>query len=497
MRMEHPLLRRTLTAATILAAVLCGAAARADETKETLPPGARLVKIEAQPASIALANPFQYAQVVLTGVLDTGERIDVTRMAELDKPANVKVSPTVLVRPTADGDGVLKFTLAGQTAVIPVKVTGQKDKYEVSFIRDVMPTMSRVGCNAGTCHGSANGKNGFKLSLRGYDPILDHRSLTDDLEGRRFNRAAPDTSLMLLKPSGEVPHVGGALMHPGEPDYELLRLWIAQGVKLDVNSPRVAKIEVFPKGCVIPLPGMKQQMAVYATFTDGKVRDVTAEAFLDSSNNEVASVSRQGTATAIRRGESTVLARYEGSYAASSIVVMGDRSGYGWKDVEAYNYIDTLVYDKLRLVKELPSGVCTDAEFIRRVTLDLTGLPPQPDQVRAFLADARPQRVKRDELVDKLIGSPEYVDYWTNKWSDLLDVNPQVPRRAGSEGLPRLDPQGRRRQHALRPVRPRHPDGVGVEPRQPAGQLLQDPPRAGRGDGEHDAAVPGRALQLQ
>ncbi len=425
MRMEHRLLKRTLTAAAVLAAALCCTTARADETKETLPPGAHLVKIEAQPARIVLANPFQYAQVVLTGVLDTGERIDVTRMAELNKPANVKVSPAVLVRPTADGDGVLKFSLAGQTAAIPVKVTGQKDKYEVSFIRDVMPTMSRVGCNAGTCHGSAKGKNGFKLSLRGYDPVLDHRSLTDDLEGRRFNRAAPDTSLMLLKPSGEVPHVGGALMHPGEPDYELLRLWIAQGVKLDVNSPRVAKIEVFPKGCVIPLPQMKQQMAVYATYTDGTVRDVTAEAFLDSSNNEVALVNRQGTAAAIRRGESTVLARYEGAYAASGVVVMGDRSGYGWKDVEAYNDIDNLVYDKLRLVKELPSGVCTDAEFIRRVYLDLTGLPPQPDQVRAFLADARPQRVKRDELVDKLIGSPEYVDYWTNKWSDLLDVNPK------------------------------------------------------------------------
>ncbi len=429
MRIDRRLLGLALTAA----AALCCAAARADDARETLPPGAKLVKIEAQPASIALTTPFQYAQVVLTGVLDTGERIDVTRMADVEKPANVKVSQSVLVRPAADGDGVLKFTLAGQAAAIPVKVTGLKDKYEVSFIRDVMPTMSRVGCNAGTCHGSANGKNGFKLSLRGYDPVLDHRSLTDDLEGRRFNRAAPDTSLMLLKPSGEVPHVGGALMQPGEPYYELLRLWIAQGVKLDGNSPRVAKLEVFPKSSVIPLPQMKQQMAVYATFTDGKVRDVTAEAFLDSSNNEVALVSRQGTATAIRRGEATVLARYEGAYAASGIVVMGDRTGYGWKDVEAYNYIDGLVYDKLRLVKELPSGVCTDAEFIRRVTLDLTGLPPQPDEVRAFLADARPQRVKRDELVDKLIGSPEYIEYWTNKWSDLLDVNPKFLGGQGAQ----------------------------------------------------------------
>jgi Protein of unknown function (DUF1553)/Protein of unknown function (DUF1549) len=408
------------TFAALVAAALCSTGTRA---AETLPPGAKLVKIEAQPANISLTTPYQYAQVVLTGVLDTGERLDVTRMAQIEKPANLKVSPTVLVRPATDGDGVLKFSLAGQTATIPVKVAGLKDKYEVSFVRDVMPTMSRMGCNAGTCHGSQNGKNGFKLSLRGYDPVLDHRSLTDDLEGRRFNRAAPDASLMLLKPSGGVPHVGGVLYHPGDPPYELLRSWIAQGVKLDLKSPRVTKLEVLPKSPVIPLPKMKQQMSVYATYSDGKVRDVSDEAFLVSSNTEVATVDRQGALTAERRGESTVLARYEGAYSAATLVVMGDRSGYAWKDVPAYNYIDTLVYDKLRLIKEMPGDVCTDAEFLRRVNLDLTGLPPTSDTVRAFLADQRPQRVKRDEVVDKLIGNPEFIEYWTNKWADLLDVN--------------------------------------------------------------------------
>src|SRR5262249_55476010 len=159
-------------------------------------------------------------------------------------------------------------------------------------------------------------KNGFKLSLRGYDQLLDHRALTDDLEGRRFNRAAPDTSLMLLKPSGSVPHVGGVLTKPGEPYYELLRAWIAAGVKLDLNSPRVTSLDIQPKGPVVPLPGMKQQMAVYATYADGQVRDVSAETFLESSNTEVATVDRQGTVTAVRRGEVTVMARYEGAYAA-------------------------------------------------------------------------------------------------------------------------------------------------------------------------------------
>ena len=164
--------------------------------------------------------------------------------------------------------------------------------------------MSKLGCNAGTCHGAQKGKNGFKLSLRGYDPLFDHQALTDDLDGRRFDRASPDHSLMLLKPSGGVAHVGGVLMHPGEPYYETLRSWIADGVKLDLNSPRVKGLEIFPKNPVLPLPEMKQQLAVLATYTDGSVRDVTAEAFIESSNTEVATADKQGLVTrgAPRRG---------------------------------------------------------------------------------------------------------------------------------------------------------------------------------------------------
>src|SRR5207237_2794068 len=128
--------------------------------------------------------------------------------------------------------------------------------------RDVIATMSKMGFKAGNCHGSAEGKNGLKLSLRGYYPLFDHQALTDDLEGRRFNRAAPDTGLMLLKPSGGVPHVGGVLTQPGEPYYELLRAWIADGVKLDLESPRVTSIDLSPKGPVVPRIGMKQQLAV-------------------------------------------------------------------------------------------------------------------------------------------------------------------------------------------------------------------------------------------
>jgi hypothetical protein len=426
-------LRLSLTAALVGACCVLAPAAGA---QEKLPPGAKLAKIEALPDSVTLTNPYAYAQLVLTGQLETGERLDVTRMVQIDKPDNlVRLSPTGQVRPVADGEGVLKVSLDGQSVNVPVKVSGQKEKYQVSFVRDVMPTLSRMGCNAGTCHGAQEGKNGFKLSLRGYDPLHDHRALTDDLEGRRFNRAAPDTSLMLLKPAGGVPHVGGALTKPGEPYYELLRAWIAAGVKLDLDSPRVASLDVRPKGPVVPLPGMKQQMAVYATYGDGRVRDVSAEAFLESSNTEIATVDRQGTVTAVRRGEATVMVRYEGAYTATTLVVMGDRSGFAWQDVPEYNYVDALVFEKLRQVKVLPSDVCTDAEFIRRLYLDLTGLPPGPEQVRAFLNDDRPARVKRDELVDKLVGSPEYVEHWTNKWADLLQVNRKFLGEPGAKAF--------------------------------------------------------------
>ncbi len=402
-------------------AILTTVAARA---QEKLPPGAQIARMEASPAEIMLKHPYDYRQLLITAHLASGEKLDVTRMAPIVAPANlVKVSPVGLVRPSADGKGELTFSLGGQSVKVPVAVIGQKEKFVVNFVRDVMPTMSKLGCNAGTCHGSAEGKNGFKLSLRGYDPQVDYRALTDDLEARRFNRAAPERSLMLLKPSGGIAHTGGVLMQPGDPAYDLLRTWIAEGAQFDPKSPRVAKLDIGPKGPMLPLFGMKQQMTVMATYTDGLVRDVTAEAFVDSSNTEIATVDKAGLVTAVRRGEATVLARYEGSYDASTLIVMGDRSGFAWKEAPQNNYIDGLVYEKLKKMKILPSELCADDEFLRRINLDLTGLPPSSEQVRAFLADSRPTKVKRDEVIDKLIGSPEFIEYWTNKWADLLQVN--------------------------------------------------------------------------
>jgi len=307
---------------------------------------------------------------------------------------------------------------------------------DVNFIRDVNPVLARVGCNQGTCHGAAQGKNGFKLSLRGYDPILDVRSLTDDLAARRVNLASPNDSLMLLKPTGAVPHAGGQLLKPEEPYYRIVRDWIAGGAKLDLSTPRVTGIAIRPINPKVDKPGQTQAFRVTATYSDGTNRDVTNESFVESGNTEIATAApRGGMLTAVRRGEAPVLARYDGAYAATTLTVMGDRCGFTWQAPPAWGRIDELAAAKWHRMQIEPSGLSSDADFLRRVYLDLTGLPPTADEVRAFLKDGREARAKRNELVDCLLCSNAFVEHWTNKWADLLQVNRKF---LGAEGAAAL-----------------------------------------------------------
>ena len=299
------------------------------------------------------------------------------------------------------------------------------------FIQDINPILSKLGCNAGTCHGSLNGRNGFKLSLRGYDAPFDIRSLTDDHASRRVNLASPDDSLMLLKATGAVPHEGGQLVKQDHPYYAKLRAWIAGGAKVNHDVPRVTSIDVTPKNPLLADGGKSQAFKIIATYADGKTRDVTALAFIESGNTEVASV-EGNTVSALRRGEAPILARYEGAYAATILTVMGNRDGFTWETPETWGRIDELVAAKWQTMKIAPSHLCTDEEFVRRVYLDLTGLPPLPEDVRAFLADKRDTKTKRDALVDKLVGSDAFIEHWTNKWSDLLQVNGKFLGRPGA-----------------------------------------------------------------
>jgi hypothetical protein len=402
---------------------------------EKLPDGAKVQSLTVTPATLAFSTPHASAQLLVTAKLADGSTVDATRIATIQAPPTVAVSPAGLVRPKSDGRGDITVSLAGQTQRVAVAVQGMQSKPAVSFVNDVQPVLSKLGCNAGTCHGAQAGKNGFKLSLRGYDPIYDYRALTDDLEGRRFNRAAPERSLMLMKPDGAVPHAGGVLMQPGDANYTIVRDWISQGLKFELNVPKVTSIELSPKNPTIDRIGGMQQFSVIANYTDGSRRDVTSIAFLESSNTEVVTVDKGLVATTLRRGESTMLARYEGAYAASTIVVMGDRSGFAWEPRPVHNPIDKMVDRKLQAIKVNPSDLCDDATFIRRVSLDLTGLPPTPEQVRKFLADDRVTQLKRNDLIDSLIESDAFVDHWTNKWCDLLQVNRKFLGDAGAKAL--------------------------------------------------------------
>ncbi len=436
-------MNRTLPISVFHLCFICGSlllfsvALRADEPSiEKLPTGLKVVAIEAKPAAIELTHKFDYRQVLVTGKLEDGGSVDLTRMASAaEEGGAVTVSADGLVRAKADGNGKLTFSYEGKTVEVHVTVAGVDAPHVVSFVKDVQPALSRMGCNQGTCHGSKDGKLGFKLSLRGYDPLFDHRALTDDIGSRRFNRSAPDQSLMLLKATGSIPHVGGARTNVGEPYYDLVRDWILQGVKLDLKAPRVTKIAVLPLNPVVPLPGMKQQVAVVATYADGSTRDVTREAFIESGNIEVIEANTTGQLTTLRRGEAPVLVRYEGAYAATTIVCMGDRTGFAWEQRPQQNYVDQLVDRKLQAVKSVPSEMCSDGEFVRRVYLDLTGLVPSAQQARDFLNDPRESRVKRDALVDSLVGSREYVEHWTNKWADLLQVNRKFLGEEGAAAL--------------------------------------------------------------
>ncbi|MDA8967745.1 DUF1549 domain-containing protein [bacterium] len=389
-----------------------------------------VAKVLINPSKIEMLSPYDYTQLVVTAVMSDNTTRDITRTADIIIPSWATITTTGVVRAGDNGKGSVSVSYAGITSKIDMTAQGitpakadDPNHGSVDFIRDVGPILSRLGCNQGTCHGAQKGKNGFKLSLRGYDPVYDLRALTDDLAARRINPASPDESLMLRKPLGSSPHQGGVLMSKGDPYHTVLQRWIADGSKLNLESPRVTRIEIFPANPVVQRTDAEQQVRVIAHYENGDQRDVTQEAFIESGNTETASVDKTGLLSAIRRGEAAILARYEGAYAATTLTVMGERDGYEAVAVEQWTDIDKLVADKWQRVKVIPSDVCDDSTFLRRVHLDLTGLPPSSDQVRNFLADKTPTREKRSHVVDELIGSESYIDYWTNKWADLLQVN--------------------------------------------------------------------------
>jgi len=410
--------------AVLLPCVIPAAGERApDKVVPPKPPLPAVRSLRLEPATLTLEDARDSRKVLVFGERTDGGEVDLTGEAKLTAgSATVNVGPDGYLTGKSAGESIVTVAAGGLTAKLVVKVAGV-DEHPVGFVREIQPVLGKTGCNQGTCHGSAKGKNGFKLSLRGYDPDFDYQALVNDLSGRRFNRAAVDESLMLQKPLAEVPHEGRQAIKPGSRYHALLKRWIAEGARFeDVAKARATNITILPATVEIDLPGRQQQFIVLAAYPDGTTRDVTREAILSSNNEEVALV-KDGTLTALRRGEMAVLVRYEGLYSAREVVVMGDRSGYQFAAMPEHNFVDQHVNVKLQRMKINPSDLCTDAEFVRRVHLDLTGQPPTSEKVRAFLADATGSQKKREALVEELIGSPTYAEFWANKFADLLQCN--------------------------------------------------------------------------
>ena len=292
------------------------------------------------------------------------------------------------------------------------------------FENDIEPLLSRHGCNSSGCHGKAEGQGGFKLSVFAFDPGADHSAVVKEGRGRRITPAAPDESLLLRKASGGMPHGGGIRLKADTKDYATLRNWIAAGTPVgDPAAPKLASLRVEPAEKVLGTKAA-QQLRVLAKYTDGRETDVTEHARFQVNHDGLASVNAAGlVTTADTPGEVAVMAAYMGEVGLFRALV--PRPGAGVTETTPeFNFIDGLVGKKLAKLNVAPSGLCADDEFLRRVTLDLSGSLPTADEVRAFLADKSAD--KRAKRVDELLKRPEFADLMAKRWADILRVDRQA-----------------------------------------------------------------------
>lgn len=373
------------------------------------------------PKSFTLAGMHEGRQLLVTAPKPDERGDDLTRSATYStaKPGIVFVGPTGHVRPLARGETTIVVEALGQKREVQVTVEDADENRPLHFVNDIVPLLSRHGCNAGGCHGRASGQNGFKLSLFGFDPAFDYNALVKEARGRRLFPASPDNSLILTKASGKVPHGGGKRLPSESEDYRTLRRWIMQGTPLgDSKAPTLAKLEMVPPQRVLDRQA-EQQVAVLAHYSDGSVRDVTRQAQYQSNEMPVASVEAEGLVrTFDLAGDATIMARYMGQVAVFRALVPLGKAVAKFPDFKANNYIDELAAARWKKLGLVPSDLCTDGEFIRRVTLDLCGRLPTLDETRAFLADTKTD--KRARLIDRLLDDRDYAAFFALRWGSIL-----------------------------------------------------------------------------
>lgn len=378
--------------------------------------------LQVYPQTMVLDSPQASDQLLVFGVDDRGHRRDLTREAiyTTSVAGIIDISSAGRVLPIRDGQTELQIKMGDQTTSVAVEVRGISNPAAISFRSDVIPILSKAGCNAGGCHGKAEGQNGFKLSVFGYDAAADQRAIAWEGRGRRIFPAAPSQSLLLLKATATVPHGGGQKMETGSRWHRVLERWIAEGALLDEQvAHTVVGIAVEPAEVTLAAHG-SQQLRVTARDSQGQSRGVTVEAEYQSNNDVIAAVDRDGLVAATDvPGEAAILVRYLGHVAVCRVT--RPREAGEFTRPPERNFIDQLVWNKLERLRVAPSPPADDATFLRRAFLDVIGTLPTAEESRQFLTDVSAD--KRHRLVAELLDRPEYADYWAQRWSDILQVD--------------------------------------------------------------------------
>ncbi|RMF43049.1 MAG: DUF1549 domain-containing protein [Planctomycetota bacterium] len=383
------------------------------------------------PPEVQLNGAADYQHVIAVAERADGVTVDVTEQAQwqLQDPGLVEIQDYRL-QPKADGETVLVAAWNGMSARSPVHVVQADKPKEISFHLDVMPVLTRAGCNTGSCHGAARGKDGFRLSLFGFDPRGDYQRITREVGFRRINLAIPEQSLVYLKAIGAVPHSGGKRMEPDSEYAHTLLKWLQDGAKLDASEPpECTRVDLFPPQAVLEGEGATQRLVAVAHYSDGTTRDVTGLAAFTTNNERTAAVTDRGAVTAGVRGEAFVMARFDTHTVGTQVLALPAGLEYT-PPAESGNYIDRLVGEKLKRLRIPPSPRCSDEEFLRRVTIDIVGLLPTEEEYQEFMADTSAD--KRAKLVDRLLQRKEFSEIWAMKWAQLLMVksNNQVSYKA-------------------------------------------------------------------
>ncbi|HYZ86569.1 MAG TPA: DUF1549 domain-containing protein [Bryobacteraceae bacterium] len=386
--------------------------------------GALQAAVSIAPQAVVLDGPESRQQLLFTSSGGDLQQ-DLTRSATWTSsdPAVARVDGAGLVRPAGDGEATITATTSGQTASVRVRVKNSKAPFTWSFRNHVIPVLTKAGCNQGACHGALAGKNGFKLTLRGYDPDVDYDVLTRQAIGRRVNLANPTSSIILQKPVFEIPHGGGKRFAKNSVEYRIIAEWIAAGAPPpNAKDKEVTALEVYPSKMMLK-PGSEHALVVRARYSDGSIDDVTPWVKYSSSNEGVATVDDNGLIKVNGHGQAAITLWYNSRVLYSTVVSpypnQVDPSVY--TSFPKRNYIDELVIAKLKELRIQPSKMADDATFIRRAYIDAAGIVPSAEQTEQFLADKSPD--KRAKLIDRILESEEFADYWAYKWSDLLLVS--------------------------------------------------------------------------